>query len=389
MKKIISLLLSLCLLAGLCGCAQSELESYPEEEIAAAEAEVAAAEEAAAPINRFPADTVVCTVSGSPVTWEEYFYFLNNYRVSMESSFGAITDWNAPNAYYTANTNDEVVRSLTMDAIVPYHLLLVDAEAQGLSIPPEEVEAQMLMVIDSVVGNGDGSVSEEEDALFDQELASMGVSRAFQTQLIRQQMTELALFRHVTDAATEEDLALWLDENGILNAKHILLLTVDSVTREPLDEAAAAAAKVLADDLCAQLSEAYVPGTEDNSEFLALFDELMNTHSEDTGLAANPDGYIFEPGQMVAAFEEGTKALDPNYGLSGVVESDYGYHIILRQPIAADTVLGTNAYGEAVTAMDLYKNNLFSLDYMNGLFAAAEVVWTEGFDTLTAADIFS
>ena len=55
----------------------------------------------------------------------------------------------------------------------------------------------------------------------------------------------------------------------------------------------------------------------------------MNQYSEDTGLEANPDGYVFTSGQMVEPFEEGTRALD--YGqISDIVESDYGFHIILR-----------------------------------------------------------
>lgn len=390
MKKIISLLLVLCLtVLCLAGCSQSQLEDIPEDEVAAAEAEAEAEAEAAAPINRFSADTVVLTVNGSPVTWEEYFYYLNNYRVSMESSFGAITDWNAYNAYYTTNTNDEVVRSLTLDAVVPYHLLLVDAEARGLSVSAEEVEAQLQTVIDSVVGNGDGGVSEEETAAFEQELAAMGVSVAFETSLVQQQMTELAMFDAITADATEKDLSAWLNEVGIMSAKHILILTVDSSTREALSEEQISEARKLADDLCLQLWAAYDADAEDKSEFLALFDELMNTYSEDTGLATNPDGYIFEPGQMVASFEEGTKALSADYGLSAVVESDYGYHIILRQPIAADTVLGTNSYGEEVTAMDLYKNNLFYNDYITALYETVELVWAEGFEELTAAEIFS
>lgn len=55
----------------------------------------------------------------------------------------------------------------------------------------------------------------------------------------------------------------------------------------------------------------------------------MNANSEDTGLAANPDGYAFTTGEMVQEFEDATRALEPGQ-ISGLVESSYGYHIILR-----------------------------------------------------------
>ena len=55
----------------------------------------------------------------------------------------------------------------------------------------------------------------------------------------------------------------------------------------------------------------------------------MNEYSEDTGLESNPDGYTTTVGQMVPAFEE--TALSLEFGeISDVVESSYGYHIILR-----------------------------------------------------------
>ena len=62
----------------------------------------------------------------------------------------------------------------------------------------------------------------------------------------------------------------------------------------------------------------------------------MNDYSEDTGLATNPDGYqAVEAGQMVPEFEEASLALEPGE-ISDIVESDYGYHIILRLPLEVE-----------------------------------------------------
>ena len=68
------------------------------------------------------------------------------------------------------------------------------------------------------------------------------------------------------------------------------------------------------------------------------FDELMNEHSEDgrdeaTGALYYPQGYTFvEPGRMVPEFEQGALALEVG-GVSEPIQTDYGYHIILRIPV--------------------------------------------------------
>lgn len=61
----------------------------------------------------------------------------------------------------------------------------------------------------------------------------------------------------------------------------------------------------------------------------ADFDKLMNEYSEDTGLASYPDGYVFTDGEMVAEFENTVKNLKVKQ-ISDIVETTYGYHIIMR-----------------------------------------------------------
>lgn len=129
------------------------------------------------------------------------------------------------------------------------------------------------------------------------------------------------------------------DELGTYRAKHILLKTVNTdkpITNEDgtttgeyekLDAATIAQKKALAEDILSKLNA--------SSDPLATFDTLMNKYSEDDGLADNPDGYTTTSGQMVEEFEKAALALkDGEY--SGIVESSYGYHIILRLPLSPD-----------------------------------------------------
>lgn len=111
---------------------------------------------------------------------------------------------------------------------------------------------------------------------------------------------------------TDEDLAAYLPntiyaQGRWLKAKHILF-----------EKTQDGSGLKLAEDTLATLKE--------NPE---QFDMLMATYSEDPGSIAKPDGYLFTEGDMVDAFYEGTLPLQVGE-ISGIVESEFGYHIILK-----------------------------------------------------------
>lgn len=129
----------------------------------------------------------------------------------------------------------------------------------------------------------------------------------------------------VTHEPTEEELNQYIAGQGIFSVKRILLKTVDDAN-QPLEDSVIAEKKTQAGDLLAQLQ-----GAED---LPAKFDELMNEHSEDgrteDGALAAPDGYVFDStDNLVGGFREAALELEPGQ-LSGIVETDYGYHIMLR-----------------------------------------------------------
>lgn len=63
---------------------------------------------------------------------------------------------------------------------------------------------------------------------------------------------------------------------------------------------------------------------------LELFDQLMAAYNTDPGMTGNPDGYLFTDGDMVAEFENAVKALEIGSCSSVPVQSQFGWHIILR-----------------------------------------------------------
>lgn len=106
----------------------------------------------------------------------------------------------------------------------------------------------------------------------------------------------------------------------------------------------------------------------------ADFDTLMNKYSEDPGLSSNPDGYLFGEGEMVAVFENTVADLGFNE-ISGVVESSYGYHIILRlEPTKAE-------YSEKIIKARISEK-------LDEYCLAAEIKYADGFESIALTDYY-
>ncbi|MEG2456069.1 MAG: peptidylprolyl isomerase, partial [Oscillospiraceae bacterium] len=126
--------------------------------------------------------------------------------------------------------------------------------------------------------------------------------------------------------STKAGLDAFIKDNDLLRAKHILIPSVDLNSGTPLPKEEADKALTLAKTVLAMVQA-------DPSE--GNFDKLMKEFSKDGGMAQNPNGYVFTKDDMVPPFEKGTRALEIGK-ISGLVESDFGYHIILRLDPALD-----------------------------------------------------
>lgn len=270
-----------------------------------------------------PGDTVVLTVDGTDVKAETLFYWMM-YSVDQISQYAAL-DW-------TTEIKDgqnlaEYLTASAVDMIKLHQVIFNHAQEMGVALSGDNkasLESQMTTMA----------------AQMGQQLGGADGQRAYQYYLGYQGLTD-AGFRQVQEAQylvtdlrnalygeggelvpTAEEFAQWADENGIYRAKHIL------VSAEPVkddegnvtdDGMAAALAK--AQELRAKLKE--------NNDDQAYFDLLMQSDSTDPGLAQYPQGYVFGPGEMVQEFYDGTAALAVGQ-VSEPIQTDYGYHIILR-----------------------------------------------------------
>lgn len=110
------------------------------------------------------------------------------------------------------------------------------------------------------------------------------------------------------------------------------------------------------------------------------FDTLMNKYSSDPGLATYPLGYLVTRGQMVQEFEDASYALEVD-GISDLVETSYGYHIIKK--LAFD-----NDFYEANKAqLNTLYNRYVTYEKYSDLIDSLELQYEEGYENITITNI--
>lgn len=139
-----------------------------------------------------------------------------------------------------------------------------------------------------------------------------------------------------------EDVLKGYFNDNYLKAKHILKLTVDQQSNQPLSEEEKNTAKANIEKILKD-----VKGGSD-------FDKAVETESEDPGSQSQPEGYVFTDGEMVTEFYEGTKALKVGE-ISDIIETSYGYHIIKRLALTDDDYTQN-----AEKVKSAYQNSKFS-----------------------------
>ena len=259
-------------------------------------------------------DETLMEIDGSAIPAELYFYWLAYSCSSIE--YQLLSAYNYYGAYGELVNEDNTIKwdaDLT-DGVTVGQFALLQAE------DPLRFYAAIEAMADEAAVEDLGS----EEA-FEEYLYQLGITQETFDRIA----TISHLFDRLTDLVLQEGNPLYLEEADYdqygVYADHILLSTVDTATGEALPEEEAAAKLETANDLLAQLRAAEDPE--------ALFAQLADTYSEDPGRETNPTGYIYTPGTMVQAFEDTAAALAPGE-ISDVVQSDYGYHIILRKDLA-------------------------------------------------------
>ena len=314
-------------------------------------------------------DHPVATVNGKSIRAEEYLFWLSN-AIAMREYYGYLsTDagWAALSEELKADALDTAVLfQIVRDKVAEYGITLTAEEDRQME---EELETAIEQM------GGENAFLQELDMMCVDRESYMELNRvsylyrALQDKLVEEGAVE------VTQADLDQFVSEYIENYGLYAAKHILISTrresEDGNSYEDFSDEERAQAYQLAWNLRDQLAQA-----GDSEE---LFDELMNQFSEDsrdpeTGELNAPDGYtLIFSGQMVPEFEAGALALEVGQ-VGDIVQTDYGYHIIMR--IELDTA--TLEQFAAQTVTESYKMGLLSQEWVD----EATVVIEAAYDTI-------
>ncbi|MGN6710834.1 peptidylprolyl isomerase [Anaerocolumna jejuensis] len=237
---------------------------------------------------------LVVTVGNNKVYYNEAMLYFLVMKAQYESYFGSqIWSYNVGNnTTFEDQAKEEILNLITQTKIV-----LDKADSYHISLSEEEEAA-----IQEKAGNYLDGITEEDKAKY-------GLTE----DLVRKFYRENTIYQKVYDAVTMDvNTDVTDDEAKQITVDQILIKTTTEKEgkEEPMTEAEKKTAYNRAVKLLKEAKK-----TED-------FKKLAEANTEDSNVE-----YTFGKGEMVEEFENAAFALKKG-GLSSVVESKYGYHII-------------------------------------------------------------
>jgi len=324
-----------------------------------------------AAIASFPPDTIMVKAGDFTLSWADMYFFFFRSIVNLIQSFQSSFDWDEE--LDDGKTLSDLVMELSTEEAVSFIVYMYGANALGISISGEDLE-MLNADIDSMVASYDGMEEFEKSLRDNNGFMSFEVfERLLKTEFAVGLMIN-SLYGEEAANFPDEEVADYVERNEYMMAKHILRLKTDDGSDTPLKEA---------EEILKQLKKRVK-----DKDFIEFFDELMEEKSEDPGSDEVPQGYLFQPFEMVEPFSEATASLE--YGeLSDIVETEYGYHIILRLPVDYDEVpFSLSNSGQYNTIRQLAAVEDFDA-IMQGWRDELSVEFTAEYHSINVAEIFA
>ena len=322
--------------------------------------------------NAFPPETVMLTAGDYIVTWGELFCQLfGHINAVLYSNQGIVPNWE--DLLSDGRTYAEALLDYTVEYVMMYKAMEYGAKYHGVTLSQEyidQLQDDLQTTIESLGGEDElRKVLWEDTGCYSLELYEYLLSTSYLAV-----ETFNTLYGENGGLLSDEETAEYTAMDGFLMAKHILRMKPEEGEDTAIGEI---------DSILDQLNN------YNGDDFDSFFDELMYEFSEDTGgLQSYPNGYLFQYDNMTPSFSAACMALEIGT-YSGVIETEYGYHIIYRLPIDYDEIPFSN----------YMQNDYNSLRYLvaSGLFNTTLYEWidtlaaekTAAFDSIDIALIFA
>lgn len=264
--------------------------------------------------------TCAMTVNGDKVSPAEYAGYMIYYKSSIENMYAGMGLTNIWDDEAAGPMLEQQLATSAKDQATLVHVILQKMKEHNLELTEEQQQ--------QIADRQQELIDQLGETEYKEQLATFGFNEESYEQSLYLSaclpvLEEYYFGENGIRKVTEESLLDYFQKN-YLRAKHILLLIQDPVTGESVRTPEEAKQEITA------LLERIRAGED--------FDTLMKEYSEDPGLESNPDGYIFTEGQMVDPFYQGALALQEG-DVSEPIGMDYGYHIIKRLPLEAESNL--------------------------------------------------
>lgn len=385
--KRLSLVLAILLCVGLfAGCQSTRLQSYSENtaeesESATTDNSETTAKDYTAAYESYSPDEVMLTVNGIDVTWGELFYWYVYDVSNMEKTNGNITDWNAACGFAEDKTNREYVMENALDTVKHYCALESKAKELGVSLNKDDQAKLQTTWNDNVKSYGNG----------DEETFLAYLKKAYLTKDLYDHINEVSMlydrmlsnmFGTNGEKLSDSDILEKASDMGYVRVKHILISTKDdsgaALTGDKLAEK-----KTQAQSLLNELKR-----ITDKTELEKRFDQMITQYGGDPGVEYYTEGYTFIPGKgtMDANFESAAGKLS-EYELSGLVQTDYGYHIILRLPLTTTATVEYSSETSKTTLGYYVAQNMFGAETDNWANEST-VKFTKAYNDMDIAKVF-
>lgn len=280
-----------------------------------------------------PSDAVM-TVNGETVSVDEFNYFLIMASYDLVSANNVL---DSDRSEFWDKIDEKTGKSFKQDALddainrcKPYHIYRTQSKAEGIELSKDDLDT-----IDNNTNKMSQSYGEYMSKL---QLKAGGLTPEVFKDINEMSQYSVRLFSKYTSELkgySEEEINEYYKKN-YARAKQILILTVNPENNEALsdDKKQEALSKIME-----------IKSRLDGGE---AFDSLMAQYNQDPGYAQYPSGYTFaDDGTYSKEFSKTAFSLNEG-DVSDVVETEYGYAIIKREPLS-DTDIPREPIEEKLT----------------------------------------